>query len=394
MAGFEIASARILIDGHLHDTALRIEDGRIAALDRGAPNRLAGRSFDASRLIVLPGIVDLHGDAFERQRAPRPGVILPAALALIDADRQLVANGITTAFFAVRHSWDAEACATPAARTPAEQTMDALERQRQALACDVKLHLRHEAFHLDGIPALERWLAAGTIDLLGFHDRTLAMVERADRDETLAPFAAGMQMSVSDMRALLMSVAARGPEVPAAVERIAARAQRRSRHGLARRSVARHAALVPCAGLHPLRVSHQPGHGTYRARARQSRHPARRRRDRGGGRRGRRRRRCGYDRPDRAGPVHLLASDCAAAAPLQAAWALAREGVLPFAASWRLVSANPAMAAGLDDRGAVKIGARADLICVDDSDPVLPRVAAVFIAGRLVHLADAGRSWH
>src|SRR5262249_43486916 len=90
----------------------------------------------------------------------------------------------------------------------------------------------------------------------------------------------------------------------------------------------------------------------------------------------------------------VLASDCAAAAPLQAAWALAREGVLPFAASWRLVSANPAMAAGLDDRGALKIGARADMICVDDSDPTLPRVAAVFIAGRLVHLADAGRSWH
>jgi alpha-D-ribose 1-methylphosphonate 5-triphosphate diphosphatase len=90
----------------------------------------------------------------------------------------------------------------------------------------------------------------------------------------------------------------------------------------------------------------------------------------------------------------VLASDCAAAAPLQAAWALAREGVLPFAASWGLVSANPALAAGLDDRGALKVGARADVICVDDSDPGLPRVAAVFVAGRLVHLADAGRSWH
>ncbi len=386
MAGFEIASARILIDGSLHDTVLRIEDGRIAALDRGARD---GRRFDASRLIVLPGIVDLHGDAFERQRAPRPGLMMPAALALIDADRQLVANGITTAFLAVRHSWDAEACGAPA-----ERTMDALDRQRRALACDIKLHLRHEAFHLDGIPALERWLADGLVDLLGFHDRTLAMVERADRDETLAPFAAGMQMNVTDMRALLMSVAARGPEVPAAVERIAASA--------------RHAGVAMASHDDPSPDMRRWFHalGCTLSEFPTSRATARAARELGNhvilraaaviaepG---------DADGENADGTIDLieqdlctvLASDCAAAAPLQAAWALAREGVLPFAASWRLVSANPAQAAGLDDRGAVKVGARADLVCIDDSDPALPRVAAVFIAGRLVHLADAGRSWH
>jgi alpha-D-ribose 1-methylphosphonate 5-triphosphate diphosphatase len=401
MAGFEIASTRILIDGALHDTALRIEDGRIAALDRGAPNRLPGRlpgrSFDASRLMVLPGIVDLHGDGFERQRAPRPGLTMPAALALIDTDRQLIANGITTAFLAVRHSWDADGA--PAGRTPTEQTIHALERQRPVLACDIKLHLRHEAFHLDGMPALERWLAAGVVDLLGFHDRTLAMVERADRDETLAPFAAGMQMSVTDMRALLMSVAARGPEVPAAVERIAARARgagvAMASHDDASPDMRRWFHALGCT------LSEFP---TSRATARTARELGNHVILRAAGVIAERARGGDADGENAAGAATMdlieqdlctvLASDCAAAAPLQAAWALARTGVLPFAASWRLVSANPAMAAGLDDRGAVRVGARADLICVDDSDPALPRVAAVFVAGRLVHLADAGRSWH
>ena len=32
------------------------------------------RGFDASGLMVLPGIVDIHGDAFERQMQPRPGI--------------------------------------------------------------------------------------------------------------------------------------------------------------------------------------------------------------------------------------------------------------------------------------------------------------------------------
>ncbi len=50
-----------------------VEDGRIAALDAGG----GGPALDARGLLVLPGIVDIHGDAFERQIQPRPGVDFP-----------------------------------------------------------------------------------------------------------------------------------------------------------------------------------------------------------------------------------------------------------------------------------------------------------------------------
>ena len=52
-------------------TDLRLADGRIDAIgDTGGK----GLTLDASGLLVLPGIVDIHGDAFERQIQPRPGV--------------------------------------------------------------------------------------------------------------------------------------------------------------------------------------------------------------------------------------------------------------------------------------------------------------------------------
>jgi len=47
-----------------------VEDGRIAGIDRAG----RGSELDARGLLVLPGIVDIHGDAFERQLQPRPGV--------------------------------------------------------------------------------------------------------------------------------------------------------------------------------------------------------------------------------------------------------------------------------------------------------------------------------
>jgi alpha-D-ribose 1-methylphosphonate 5-triphosphate diphosphatase len=52
---------------------------------------------DAGGYLVLPGIVDLHGDAFERQLMPRPGVHFAPVSALLETDRQLLANGIITA---------------------------------------------------------------------------------------------------------------------------------------------------------------------------------------------------------------------------------------------------------------------------------------------------------
>jgi alpha-D-ribose 1-methylphosphonate 5-triphosphate diphosphatase len=76
---------------------------------------------------------------------------------------------------------------------------------------------------------------------------------------------------------------------------------------------------------------------------------------------------------------------------LLAAFRLAADGVLPLAQAWDLISAAPAKAAGLIDRGVLAEGRRADIILIDDDVPLRPRIVAVIAAGRLVHLADANR---
>ena len=91
------------------------------------------------------------------------------------------------------------------------------------------------------------------------------------------------------------------------------------------------------------------------------------------------------------GLCSILASDYYYPAPLLAAFRLAADGVLPLAQAWQLISAAPATAAGLVDRGVLAAGRRADIILVDDSAPLRPRIIGVIAAGRLVHLTDAGR---
>ena len=91
------------------------------------------------------------------------------------------------------------------------------------------------------------------------------------------------------------------------------------------------------------------------------------------------------------GLCSVLASDYYYPAPLLAAFRLVADGLLPLHEAWSLVSAGPAAAAGLTDRGRLAAGSRADVILVDDAVALRPRVVAVVAGGRLVHMTEAGR---
>jgi alpha-D-ribose 1-methylphosphonate 5-triphosphate diphosphatase len=91
------------------------------------------------------------------------------------------------------------------------------------------------------------------------------------------------------------------------------------------------------------------------------------------------------------GLCSVLASDYYYPAQLLAAFRLAADGILALPEAWKLVSTGPAEAVGLADRGVLAEGRRADILLVDDTVPLRPRLVAVIVAGRLVHLTDATR---
>ena len=85
-----LAGRALFTDGAIRPAEIAIKHGRIAAVT--PIDGAADESF-----VILPGIIDLHGDAFERQLMPRPGVHFDMDIALFDTDRQVIANGITIA---------------------------------------------------------------------------------------------------------------------------------------------------------------------------------------------------------------------------------------------------------------------------------------------------------
>src|ERR1700741_4791189 len=100
-----IAGAQALLAGGLEVAPVHVSpaDGVVSGI---GSDRTAGRTIEADGLYLLPGILDMHGDAFERQVMPRPGVNVALDIALADSDRQAVASGITTVFHGVTWSWE------------------------------------------------------------------------------------------------------------------------------------------------------------------------------------------------------------------------------------------------------------------------------------------------
>jgi alpha-D-ribose 1-methylphosphonate 5-triphosphate diphosphatase len=87
----------------------------------------------------------------------------------------------------------------------------------------------------------------------------------------------------------------------------------------------------------------------------------------------------------------ILASDYYYPALLQAPYTLAAQGLMELGGAWQLVSANPARAAGLPDRGTIAAGQRADLVVVEEGRGLPPRVVTTIVGGRLAfELRPAG----
>lgn len=89
------------------------------------------------------------------------------------------------------------------------------------------------------------------------------------------------------------------------------------------------------------------------------------------------------------GLCDILASDYYYPAILAAVARLRADGIASLADLWKLVAANPAMALGLDDRGEIAVGRRADLVLLDWPEGRTPVVRQCIVSGRTAYSAMA-----
>jgi alpha-D-ribose 1-methylphosphonate 5-triphosphate diphosphatase len=371
-----VIGGQVLTPAGFVEAVLGIENGRFLALgERGR----AHQTLDASGLMVLPGIIDLHGDAFERQIQPRPGIGFPVAMALRDTQAQLLANGISTAFHGITLSWE-----------PGLRSLSAWRAMLDGLAsqpweCDMRVHLRWEAYNLDALETALADIAAGHVHLLAFNDHTPTILRKIQDPVAGAKYSERAGMTVAEFGDIAGRVAARADEVPAALECIADAATD---------------AGLPMASHDDRTVASREKFRALGARicefpvTREVGEAARAAGDfvvagcpnvvRGGSHIGW----AGATELVEAGICNVLCSDYYYPSMLQAPFIIAARDKVTFPEAWALVSTNPASAAKLYDRGAIAPGLRADAVLVPQTGA--PHVVATLAGGKLAYLSAEG----
>src|SRR5262245_43196230 len=99
MSELLFTNARIVLEDEVVLGSLRARDGTIESLDHGGTGLAS--AIDLEDDFLIPGLVELHTDNFERHLMPRPKVRWPELPALFSHDAEIAAAGITTVFDAL-----------------------------------------------------------------------------------------------------------------------------------------------------------------------------------------------------------------------------------------------------------------------------------------------------
>lgn len=94
------ANAKLILNDDVINGSLVITDGVITDIDSGTT--VSKDAIDVQGDYLAPGLVELHTDNLERHLSPRPKVDWPYRAAILAHDRELAGTGITTVFDAIR----------------------------------------------------------------------------------------------------------------------------------------------------------------------------------------------------------------------------------------------------------------------------------------------------
>lgn len=386
--------AQVYLPDGIQDTTVTVADGSIAEI--GGPAQ--GEVIDARGLILAPALIDVHGDAFERQLMPRPGVFFPTEAAVLDTDRQLATNGIATAYHALTLGWE------PGLRDVARgrEVMQAIRDLAPRLLVENRVQLRWETFAFDALDTIEWALDAPLLPSVAFNDHTSMTMRSYDvpiqdrafefsPDFTVAELdddrmrkrtaskAHRSGISEDDYIVLLGEVWDRRSDVPNAIETVAAMARAKGAPMLSHddtraetrawfRDRGARVAEFPMV-LEAAEAARAHGDTIIFGAPNAAR---------GGSHIGS----LAAGDMVEAGLCDALASDYFYPAMLAAVSRLDADRRADRLRLWSLVSSGPARAMNLTDRGEIAVGNRADLVLVDWPDGHPPAIRGTWVAGR------------
>ncbi|CAA7616873.1 alpha-D-ribose 1-methylphosphonate 5-triphosphate diphosphatase [Magnetospirillum sp. UT-4] len=374
-----LANARIVTADEVIRGTLHVKDGRIIGLARGA-TALPG-AVDCDGDYVVPGLVELHTDNLEKHVTPRPKVRWHPGSAALAHDAQMASAGITTVF-------DAISCGDIIEGSTRLETLEDMvgavsdAQARGHFRAEHRLHLRCEVSSANILELFGAFADNPLVGIVSLMDHTPGQRQFVREDKYYEYYQGKYGFSDAEM-----------VEFTRRQQENSARYSDPHRRAIAATCRERGLTLASHDDATPEHVAEAAGLGIHFAEFPTTVEAARASRAagmmvlmgapnlvRGGSHSG------NVSAAELAGIgcLDVLSSDYVPISLMEAAFLL-HGGPLGFAlpAAIATVAANPARVAGLDDRGTIAVGKRADLVRVHDAGH-MPVVRAVWRQGRRI----------
>ena len=372
-----LTNARVVLADQIIDKgAVMIEDQVITAID--PETNADAQIIDLQGEWLMPGMIDLHCDALEKEVEPRPNVHFPLDFACAQADKRNAAAGITTVYHALSFANDELGVRN---NEMAAQVARAVHAWQPHALVDNRVHCRYEITDETGLPILKALLEEQSMHLISMMDHTpgqgqfkdmaayrdyLTRTYRKTADEVdviverKLEAASGAFLRMQDLaqaaHAAGISVASHDDDSTDRVTTMSGIGADISEFPITLEA----AQAAKAAGMSTIYGAPNILRGKSQSGSMKA-----------------------IDAIHN-GVCDCLCADYAPAALIVAVMKACEVSDLDLPAAVRLVTANPAKAAKLHDRGRIEVGCRADLISVGQPGG-LPQVTRAWSGGKLAY---------
>ncbi len=173
-----IRNGIVVLEDQLVSKAVAVKDGIIDALlaDEHAIRQYELRCgdeaiipIDAAGRYILPGLIDIHNDAIEKEVQPRPNTLFPIEMSFLEFERKMPLHGITTMYHSLSLGVGLSLRGDHLL-TGMVEFIDRYRRERSVIRN--RIHLRYEVSYLAGYPIVEQYIKERKIDYLSFMDHS------------------------------------------------------------------------------------------------------------------------------------------------------------------------------------------------------------------------------